>query len=132
MKKRMIWQAGLIVAGSLMCLNNSACTRSGTHTHGPHVNEEEKTAQFTVWTDRYEVFAEHLFLIAGSPTRFITHITDLKTLQPRREGQVKLLLRQGEESIEHVEAAPARTGIYLPELTFPKPGKWQVHWRSKR
>jgi hypothetical protein len=49
--------------------------------------EEAKTAQVTVWTDRYEIFLEHQFLLVNTPTRFITHVTDLVTLEPRREGR---------------------------------------------
>lgn len=118
--------AGMLIAGT-------ACNRSkpAGHSHGggedhPH-EHEEKTAQISIWTDRYEVFAEHKPPVAGKPVTFITHITDLQSLEPRREGEVKFHLRpQSGESIEHLQAAPARAGIYLPALTFPKAGPWQL------
>jgi hypothetical protein len=84
------------------------------------------TAQITVWADRYEVFAEHKAPVAGQPTTFITHVTDLVTLEPRKEGMVKFLLRQGQSVTEHPQAAPARAGIYLPALVFPQAGDWQL------
>lgn len=99
------------------------CRKAGDD-HGH--DHEPKTAQITVWTDRYEVFAEHRAPVAGKATTFITHVTDLHTLEPRREGPVKFVLRQGGTVAEHPQAAPARAGIYLPGLLFPKAGDWQL------
>ncbi|MHC4891607.1 MAG: efflux RND transporter periplasmic adaptor subunit, partial [Planctomycetota bacterium] len=62
-----------------------------------------------------------------TPTKFVTHVSDLVTLEPRRKGSVTFVLRHGSEvPIEHIEQAPARDGIYIPELTFPQSGKWDV------
>jgi membrane fusion protein, heavy metal efflux system len=92
-----------------------------------HGHEHEPTtAQITVWTDRYEVFAEHLAPVAGRPTTFITHVTDLVSLAPRRQGMVKFVLKKGASVVEHPQAAPARDGIYLPGITFPEAGDWQL------
>lgn len=110
----------------------TGCQRHDDHGHpydakGGHEHEhEEKTAQVTVWTDRHEVFAEHKAPVVSQPTTFITHITDLRTLAPRREGPVKFVLRQGETMFEHPQAKPARAGIYLPGIVFPKPGIWEM------
>ena len=94
------------------------------HTHG---HEDEKSSQVTLWSERFEIFLEHPFIVANKPTQFVTHVTDLVTLEPRRKGAVTFVLRHGSEKpIEHVEQAPARDGIYIPELTFPKSGKWDV------
>lgn len=88
---------------------------------------EVKMAQITVFGDRHEIFAEHRLVVAGTPTRFVTHVTDLKTLEPRREGSVRFQLRLGQEPlIEQVEEAPTRAGIYEAMLTFPKAGRWSV------
>ena len=65
-------------------------------------------------------------VVVRKPTTCITHITDLKTLEPRREGPVKFVLRQGETTFGHPQAAPARSGIYLPGIVFPKSCNWQV------
>jgi membrane fusion protein, heavy metal efflux system len=104
---------------------------NGSHGHshggkGDHAHEE-KTAQISVWTNGYEIFAEHKAPIAGKATTFVTHVTDLEALEPRREGAVKFLLRPANgATLEHLQASPARVGIYLPALTFPNAGKWQV------
>ena len=104
---------------------------AGTH-EDEHAHEggEEKTAQVTVWTDRFELFVEHAFIVANVPVQFITHVSDLETLHPRREGPVTFVLQgPSGERLEHVEKSPARAGIYLPELTFPKSGTWNVSLR---
>ncbi len=108
-----------------LTLLGAGCRKSGDD-HGHDHGDEPKTAQISVWTDRYEVFAEHRAPVAGKATTFVTHVTDLQTLEPRREGAVKFILRQGETVAEHPQAAPARAGIYLPGIIFPKAGDWQV------
>jgi len=104
----------------------SAGCRPTSDDHGHDHGDESRTAQITVWTGHHEVFAEHRAPLANKATTFITHVTDLRTLEPRREGMVKFILRQGDTVAEHSQAAPARAGIYLPGLIFPKAGDWQV------
>jgi RND family efflux transporter MFP subunit len=113
---------GFLAVGLLLA---AGCKPAGEAGHG-HDHGEPKTAQITVWTDRHEVFAEHRAPVVGQPTQFITHVTDLHTLEPRREGMVKFVLRQGGTVTEHPQAAPARAGIYLPGITFPQAGDWRL------
>jgi RND family efflux transporter MFP subunit len=110
----------------VLCSVALCCAVGCRDAHDGHDHGEPKTAQISVWTDGYEVFAEHRAPVAGKATTFITHVTDLHTLEPRREGAVKFVLRQGDTVAEHPQAAPARAGIYLPEIIFPKAGDWQV------
>jgi len=118
----------LVVLGAILC--TVGCKRNGSRGHdhggGNGHEHEEKTAQITVWTDRYEVFAEHKAPVVNKPTRFITHISDLRTGEPRTQGQVKFVLRQADSSFEHPQAAPERPGIYVPAITFPKGGEWRM------
>lgn len=94
------------------------------HEHG------EKTAQATVWTDRFELFVEHPYAVVNTPVQFITHVTDLVTLHPRRDGAVVFVMKSPSGEVrEHVERAPARAGIYLPEITFPAAGVWGLSLR---
>lgn len=96
------------------------------HVHAPPA-EEPEAIQVTVWSDRYELFNEYAPAVAGTPVRFAAHATDLSTFEPVSKGAATFILRLGDEPpIEHVEPAPARAGIYTPELTFPKPGTWSV------
>jgi len=110
-------------------------TRDSGHVHGEQLGqghshdhtEEGKSSQITVWDDRFEIFLEHPFVLIDTPTEFVTHVTDRVTLKPRREGPVVFVLTdESGMSTRHVEEAPARDGIYIPELTFAKSGKWQV------
>lgn len=88
--------------------------------------EEPEAIQITVWTDRYELFNEYAPAVAGTPVRFAAHLTDLTTFEPVHTGAATFILRFDGPPIEHVEPAPARDGIYTPELTFPRPGTWSV------
>lgn len=102
------------------------------HPHPPEqpAGAEEKTAQITVWSDRFEIFLEHKFIVAETPTAFVTHVSDLKTLEPRRKDPVVFVLRQGDAApIEHLEPEPKRAGIYIPDLKFPRAGEWAVTLR---
>lgn len=118
MKKLLLVLCGITVCFAVGCRD---APNDHDHEHG-----EPKTAQITVWTEDYEVFAEHRAPVAGKATTFATHVTDLRTHEPRREGSVKFVLRQGDNVAEHPQAAPARPGIYLPGIHFPKAGEWQL------
>jgi membrane fusion protein, heavy metal efflux system len=116
---------GVLCLGTVLL---AACGREGVSAAPPE--EDEKTAQVTVWSDRFEIFLEHRVLVIETPTKFITHVTDLTTLEPRREGPVTFVLHQGTAAPStQVVPAPARDGIYLPELTFPQPGEWHISLR---
>ena len=113
---------GILCLGMLLL---AACGREGVSASPPE--EPEKTAEITVWSDRVEIFLEHRVLVVNTPTKFTTHVTDLTTLEPRRDGPLTYVLRQGTDPpITHVEPAPERDGIYNPALTFPQPGEWNV------
>jgi RND family efflux transporter MFP subunit len=115
----------------LALLALAACDHRHDHPHPTgKAEEEDQTAQVTVWSDRFEIFLEHKFIVAGTPTPFVTHVTDLKTLEARREGKVVFAMKGPDgTSTEHAEEAPKRAGIYIPELAFPKPGEWTVTLR---
>ena len=131
MKQHQFGQIGAVGLGLAACLGLvvvSGCKGGNGAIQDDHAHDGEvKTAQITVFGERHEVFAEHRLVVAGTPTRFVTHVTDLKTLEPRREGPVRFQLRLAQEAlIEQVEEAPTRAGIYEALLTFPKAGDWSV------
>jgi cobalt-zinc-cadmium efflux system membrane fusion protein len=118
-----IRMVGIWVSMTVCVLFTASCGLLG----GSEEGAEEKTAQVTVWSERFEIFLEHRLIVANRPTKFITHVSDLVTLEPRREGAVTFILRPGSGTpLTHVEPKPARDGIYIPELTFPTPGEWHV------
>ncbi len=124
--KTSFWRqcARLVMAGALV----GGLSGCAPHDHGNHDHDgEPKTAQLTVFGERHEVFVEHRLVVAGRPTRFVTHVTDLKTQEPRREGTVHFHLKLGDEPpLERVENAPTLAGIYDAMLTFPKAGEWSI------
>ena len=86
--------------------------------------EEEKTAQITVWSDRFEIFLEHRLIVVNTPTKFITHVTDLMTLEPRREGPLTFILRRGSEEPTTPHRAHPRTRWHLyPRAHLPEVGR---------
>lgn len=106
---------------------NNAGEGHGAHASHGHGGDEGKTAQITVWTDSYEIFLEHPYLVVNEPAAFVTHVTDMKTLQPRRNGAVVFVMKhQADPPVEHTESHPARDGIYIPELVFEKAGIWAL------
>ncbi len=116
------------VTALLALLALAACDR---HEHPATAKEpEERTESVTVWGERFEIFLEHRPLVVNHPVKFAAHVTDLVTLQPRREGPVTFVLRQAAEPpVEMIHPAPERPGIYQPEVKLPKPGAWDVSVR---
>lgn len=114
------------LAAAIVLVGLTACKRAEVAQDDEHAHESA-TAQFTVLNDDIEVFVEHPPVVAGAPAKFTTHVSNLRTLEPRQEGPARFVLKFGDESpIEHVEPQPARAGIYEPMLKFPKPGRWDV------
>jgi len=98
---------------------------ASSNAHDDH--EQKKSSQVTVWSGRFEIFLEHAFLAPNAPTEFITHVSNLVTLEPRKKGPVTFVMSYGSEApIRHTESSPSRDGIYIPELIFPKQGQWSM------
>jgi membrane fusion protein, heavy metal efflux system len=123
----LFWKLNLVCCvGSLLVAGCSRHEHSHDAGHG-HDEAEPKMAQITIWGERHEIFAEHRYVIAGNATKFVTHVTDLKTLKPRSEGPITFHLRLGSEApLQQVEKEPTRAGIYEAMLKFPKAGEWNV------
>jgi len=130
--KKLIVLAGVllvIIFAGLKIISTSDSDHGHGHTeidvHDDH--GQEKSSQVTVWDDRFEIFMEHPFVVANKPTKFVTHVTDRMTLKPRLKGSVTFVLTDNDGiSKRHVEKTPARDGIYIPGLTFPHSGIWNV------
>jgi membrane fusion protein, heavy metal efflux system len=83
--------------------------------------------EFTVWQDGMEAFVEYPALRVGEPARLITHLTLLEGNRPVREGELTLILERADGFEQWLRiAAPARTGIYLPELVPERPGTYTL------
>lgn len=99
----------------------------GHDDHGAGHGDEAKSEALTIFSERHEVFLEHAFLLRGQATRFITHVTDVVARKPRIKGPITFVCQLGDaEPLRFEVAKVARTGIYLPELTFTQAGEWKV------
>ncbi|NUM33118.1 MAG: efflux RND transporter periplasmic adaptor subunit [Candidatus Brocadiae bacterium] len=101
---------------------------SGQHEHGHHDDQDELTIARTIWTDKIELFVEFPVLIVGEKAVFLAHYTYLADFQPVREGQLEVEL-VGNETVRTVMDKPARTGIFLPEITPKKSGVYDLIFR---
>ncbi len=107
------------------------------HGHGPDdahadeaAEEEEVSFPITVWAAGYEVFAEHGPIVAGEATELVTHVSVVAPGEPRRSGGIRYMVGNAAgDSFEHPQGSPARAGIYLPRITFPKAGEWTIKIR---
>jgi RND family efflux transporter MFP subunit len=126
MKRNMLIPTGGLGLGVALAVL-AGCRGGHAASDTPDQGGKPKSAQISVFGDRHEIFAEHRLAVAGVPTKFVTHVTDLQTLEPRRQGPVRFRLQRAQEPpVEQVEKAPARAGIYEAMLTFPQPGEWRV------
>ncbi len=127
-----------IAIGSAGCdLRDHSSSHSHPHPH-PHPHSadeagshaEPHAAQFTIWSHGYEAFIEHEYPVAKNPVEFITHVSELATGEPRREGAVTFEFTSSSgESFEHTAENVVRDGIYLPSIRFPSAGSWQASLR---
>lgn len=92
-----------------------------------HEADEAPTLQVTVRSDRHELFLEYPVPSVEEPVDFLNHVTDHRSGLARTEGAITYRLRsEGGETIEHVEAAPIRPGIYDSEIVVKATGVWTV------
>lgn len=94
--------------------------------NAPNAADPGSSRGVTSWSDRHEVFAEYAVPRVGIPSTWVAHVTDLASGQPRIQGPITLVLRQGNTEQQHHDPAPQRAGIYTPSLTFPSAGDWRV------
>ena len=116
----------LLALSAMVCGQVGVLCGAGVDPHAGHSHGDERAVPMTIWTERFEVFLEHPYVVAGEAAAFVTHVTELASFGPRKEGVVTFVLEQGQKKIEHAEAKPARDGIYIAELTFPTAGTWSV------
>jgi len=115
----------------VVVLASCQSTPKDDHAHnqdGSHVSEDTETPRidYTVWTDKTELFVEFPVLIVGKESRFAAHFTVLNLHQPVREGSVKVSLVKGDKGIRHTAQEPASEGIFKPSLQPLQAGIYQL------
>ncbi len=108
----------------MLSLTLISCQRHGEEGHahdaeGGHIthSSEIPAENYTIWTDKTELFVEFPALVVGKPSRFAAHFTVLKNHQPVREGSVSVSLEKAEPKISEMVNAPSFPGIFSPTLT---------------
>lgn len=109
-----------------MSCNNKAEDAHAHNPDGTHAGEEMPRLDYTIWTDRTELFVEFPALIVGNPSRFAAHFTVLDKHQPVREGSVTVSLIKGDDGIRSTVEAPSSPGIFSPTIQPKEAGNYQL------
>lgn len=119
----------ILVAGLLL----AACSHKDEagHAHdaeGNHIatGNEVPRVDYTVWTDKTELFVEFPVLVVGKQSRFAAHFTVLDKHKAVSEGSVTVSLIHGEKGIRQTVDAPSSPGIFSPTLQPKKAGIYQL------
>ena len=117
----------------LIALLAGSCQSAEEHGHahdadGGHINEgsEIPAVDYTLWTDKTELFVEFPALVVNKTSRFAAHFTVLDKHQPVREGSVTVSLVKDGKGIRHTVEAPSSPGIFAPSLQPKKAGVYQL------
>jgi 5-hydroxyisourate hydrolase-like protein (transthyretin family) len=95
---------------------------------------EPETLSRTEFTDRVENYFEYEPLHSGKPGPFRIHLTDLSDGTPVEKAEVTLTVRpkgSNQAAAETVSKVGKVTGIYVAELTIPKPGDYDIEFHIK-
>lgn len=108
-----------------------ACKQNNedNHAHNPdgsHVGDEIPRLDYTIWTDKTELFVEFPVLIVGQPGKFAAHFTEMDKHQPVREGSVTVSLIKGDKGIRATAEAPSSPGIFSPIIQPKEAGLQQL------
>jgi len=94
-------------------------------------HEEEEALSRTEFTTRIENFFEYDPFVAGRPSQFLIHLTDLSDGTPVEKADV--VLRVTSPSGGLVTETKAKvgkvTGIYVAELAIPSAGTYDIEFK---
>jgi membrane fusion protein, heavy metal efflux system len=93
----------------------------GGHGHGG----DQATIKTTLWAEKIDIFLERPYAVAGTAIEPLFHVTVMKDGSPVTKGSL-VFKATGPERVEIRMEKPTRTGIFIPSVTFPKPGTYQA------
>jgi membrane fusion protein, heavy metal efflux system len=91
------------------------------HGHGG----DQPTVKTTLWANKIDIFLERPYAVVGKAIDPLFHVTVIKNGSPITEGSL-VFSANGPEQVEVRMEKPTRTGIFIPSVTFPKPGTYQA------
>ncbi|MHB1036243.1 MAG: efflux RND transporter periplasmic adaptor subunit [Pirellulales bacterium] len=94
---------------------------SAAHAHGG----DAPSVKTTIWNKQLDVFLERPYPVAGQAIEPLFHVTVMHDGSPVTEGSL-VFTAAGPEQVEVRMEKPTRTGIFIPSVTFPKPGTYQA------
>jgi len=120
----------IIILTALILVSCQSAEEQG-HAHdaaGNHLNQSSEipALDYTIWTDKSELFVEFPALVVGKTSRFAAHFTVLEKHQPVREGKVTVSLVKDGKGIRHTVEAPSSPGIFSPSLQPKAAGFYQL------
>ena len=116
----------IVLAFLAMSCNNKSEDAHAHNEDGSHVGEENPRLNYTVWTDKTELFVEFPALIVGNGSKFAAHFTVLYNHQPVREGSVTVSLIKDGKGIRNMVDAPSSPGIFSPAIQPKEAGNYQL------
>jgi hypothetical protein len=100
----------------------------------PAPSAEPEALSRTEFTKRVENYFEYEPLRNGKPSQVRIHLTDLSDGSPVEKAEVTLDVRpKGSiESVLHTTSKVGKVaGIYVAQLTVPKPGQYDIEFHIK-
>ena len=116
----------IVLAFLALSCNDKAEDAHAHNADGSHVGEDIPRTDYTIWTDKTELFVEFPALIVGSPSRFAAHFTVLEGHQPVRDGSVTVSLIKDDKGIRNTANAPSSPGIFSPSIQPKEAGTYQL------
>lgn len=121
----------IVLAFLAMSCNNKAEDAHAHNEDGSHLGEEILRLDYTIWTDKTELFVEFPALIVGHSSRFAAHFTELDKHQPVREGSATVSLIKGDKGLRNAVDAPSSPGIFSPTIQPKEAGTYQLVFELK-
>jgi hypothetical protein len=116
----------------LLCLLVACgCTKPA---EAPPATAEAETLSRTEFTGRVENYFEYEPLHSGKASPFLIHLPDLSDGSPVEQAEVTLVVRpkgSSEQVAQTVSKVGKVTGIYVAELTIPRPGDYDIEFHIK-
>ena len=129
-----LWIRTAVLAVLQISLLLFGCSRSTPEATATHAQIEPETLSRTEFTGRVENYFEYQPLHAAKASQFLIHLTDMSDGSPVEKAEVTLAVR-AKGSADTADQAVARigkvTGIYVAELSVPRPGNYDVEFHIK-
>lgn len=123
---------GAILAGNwrdqaASAANDDAEFSSAEHEHGEaaHDHGDGPTIKTTLWAEKIDIFLERPYIVAAEAVEPLIHVTVIADGSPITEGSL-LFQASGPSQVEIRAEKPARAGIFIPSMTFPKAGVYRA------